>query len=193
MNAKKFFIWSFAISFVLFLIGINTSPSNSYKLTSEQAKEQQQRSDEAIAEARRQQSIAEENAKLEREQNMVKERESALNSEPVNIPDFFKAYSQNTIAADNKFKNKLIKINAIVHHVTIDDKGTPYIRAMLFGDGAKGVAVQLNYKKDNIDTLSNLTKMDLTTSLCFSKGRLSDYVEFYDCELLTVNKKKITP
>lgn len=180
MNAKKFLIWSLIATSLLLIIGVNTSTK------SKEAKEQQQRSDEAIAEARRQQII-------EDEKNMAKDRESALNSQPINIPEFFKAYSENAIAADNKFKNKAIKINAIVHHVAVDYKGIPYIRAMLFGDGAKNIAVQLNFKKDSVDALSKLTKMDTTTSLCFSEGKIIDYVEFYDCELLTVNKIKITP
>ncbi len=81
------------------------------------------------------------------------------------------AYSDNTIAADQKFKGKIYRVSGMVVDINTDVWGNPYI-TMQGGDNPF-MLPQFKFEKSELAQLANLKKGTRATLVCVGKGDIA--------------------
>ena len=86
----------------------------------------------------------------------------------ISANDIVSAYGENTVAADQKFKDKKFKISGIVSDINTDLMGDPYIT--LSGGGNQFMEPHFGFEKSEAAQLANLKKGAMVTLVCIGKG-----------------------
>lgn len=76
----------------------------------------------------------------------------------VRAPDLWQAYQENEVAADQRFKDKVVIVTGVVENIGKDIMDTPYVtlRTQDFGSAGYWAQVQCMFADTNIDTLGRL-------------------------------------
>lgn len=82
--------------------------------------------------------------------------------------DIVAAYGENTVAADQQFKDKKFKISGIVSDINTDLFGDPYIT--LSGGDNQFTEPHFGFEKSEAAQLANLKKGAMVTLVCIGKG-----------------------
>lgn len=80
----------------------------------------------------------------------------------VTAQDLLAAYDENTVAADNTYKNKLLKVTGTVETIGKDVLDTAYV-ALTNGEPYSLISVQCYFAKDNLDDIATLKEGDIVT------------------------------
>lgn len=110
--------------------------------------------------------------------------------------DIVSAYGENTVAADQQFKDKKFKISGIVSDINTDLMGDPYIT--LSGGGNQFMEPHFGFDKSEAAQLANLKKGAMVTLVCIGKGDvaktpMSDSCLLVDDGDVAANKMVTTP
>ncbi|MEN6316618.1 MAG: hypothetical protein ABFD25_20475 [Clostridiaceae bacterium] len=109
-------------------------------------------------------------------------KEEASPMETVTAGDIARAYHENTVAADQRFKSKKIKISGKVADINTDIMGNPYIT--LRGGVNQFMEPQFAFNKSSADSLANLKKGSKVTLICTGKGDIAKTPMLDSCSLL---------
>ncbi len=100
--------------------------------------------------------------------------------ESVTAQDIAKAYDENTVAADLRFKGKKFKVTGTVSDINTDFMGDPYVTLR----GANQfTAPHFAFDKDNASVLAKLKKGEKITLVCTGKGDVAKTPMSGDCAL----------
>ena len=130
----------------------------------------------ADAAAREQRSAAQ--AEEKREQ--ARQRMESLPE--VKASDIAIAYNENTVAADQRFKNKEFKVSGTVVDINTDIMGNPYIT--LRGGVNQFMEPHFGFEKSAASQLANLKKGSKVTLICTGKGDIAKTPMSDSCSLL---------
>lgn len=161
---KKLFKWAFFL-FLAFIglaifIGSNMTPE-------EKAKYEAQRQAEAAAEA---------------EQKATQAKQEADSMELVQVSAIAKAYNDNTVAADQLYKGKKLKVQGTVAEISTNIMGDPYLQ--LRGGVNQFMEPQMHFDKGAADQLAKLKKGQQVTAVCEGSGDIGKTPMLNDCSLL---------
>jgi hypothetical protein len=92
------------------------------------------------------------------------------------------AYDQNTVAADQQFKDKQFKVTGTVSDINTDIMGDPYIT--LSGGQNQFMEPQFQFEKSAQASLAKLRKGDKVTVACTGKGDIAKTPMSASCTLL---------
>jgi len=126
--------------------------------------------------AREQKSVQQ--AEVKRKQ--LKQEIAALIT--VTASDIAAAYNANTVAADQKFKDKKFKVSGVVVDINTDFMGNPYVT--LRGGVNQFMQPQFRFEKSNTAQLANLKKGAKVTLVCIGKGDVAKTPMSGSCSLL---------
>jgi len=82
-------------------------------------------------------------------------------------------YDSNKIAADKKYKGKLLEVTGVISDIGTDIMGTPYYAL----ETDKGYIVQCMVPKANIDEMTEFKKGDGIVITRYCKGMLFSFIE----------------
>jgi tRNA_anti-like len=99
----------------------------------------------------------------------------------VSAGDLFKAYEANEIAADQRFKDKLLEVTGKIDSIGKDILDTPYI-ALSTGGQFEILHVQAYFDEGALSQLANLSKGQSVTLHCRCDGKMMN-VMLKDCTL----------
>lgn len=88
-------------------------------------------------------------------------------------------YNENQVAADQKYKNKLVEISGVIQSIGTDIGGTPYI--VLKGREFSLFGVQCMFDKSQIDKLAALNKEQSITIICRVSGEIVGNIILRNC------------
>ncbi len=92
------------------------------------------------------------------------------------------AYSENTVAADQQFKDKKFKVTGTVADINTDFMGDPYIT--LRGGVNQFMEPQFGFEKSDAAKLANLKKGSKVSLICIGKGDVAKTPMSGSCTLL---------
>jgi hypothetical protein len=92
------------------------------------------------------------------------------------------AYNENTVAADQKFKDKKFKVTGLVASINTDFMGDPYIT--LSGGVNQFMEPQFGFSKTEAERLANLKKGTKVSLVCVGKGDVAKIPMSGSCVLL---------
>lgn len=161
---RKFFKWLF-LAFVGFTaLGLVIEASKSPEQKAAEAREREARELQQAAQVR-QNTIA--------EQNSLPSYRAA---------DLARAYADNTVAADQMFKNKKYKVSGTVDSINTDLFGQPYL--VLRGGVNEFMEPQFSFSSSSAQMLGALRKGHKVTLICMGKGDVAKIPMSGDCQLL---------
>ncbi|MDC0719109.1 OB-fold protein [Nannocystis bainbridge] len=99
----------------------------------------------------------------------------------VTARELFEAYEKNEIAADNRFKDKLLEVSGKVDNVGKDLLDTPYV-ALSTGGKFDILGVQAFFDDASLPKLANLSKGQDVTVACRCDGKFGN-VMLKECTL----------
>jgi hypothetical protein len=116
---------------------------------------------------------------LQREQDEAAERQRAIDDLPVVTSQALSAaYDENTVAADQRFKDKQFKVKGTVTEISTDIMGDPYITL-------KGTNMflepQFKFDKDATEQLAQLKKGMSVELICTGRGDIAKTPMSDDC------------
>jgi hypothetical protein len=160
----KLFKWAFfgfvGLMVLAYFIGANMSPE-------EKA---------AIAEKRKAEAVAD--AKVAADQ--AKQAAAAL--ETVTAAEITKAYDGNTVAADQKYKGKTLKIKGTVSDIATDFLGNPYVT--MKGGVNEFMEPQFKFPSGAADQMAKLKKGQAVTFVCTGAGDVAKTPMLDDCSMV---------
>ncbi|KIM05158.1 MAG: hypothetical protein KN64_03780 [Sulfurovum sp. AS07-7] len=106
---------------------------------------------------------------------------SSVSLETFSAKDLAKAYDENTVFADQKFKDKQFKVNGIISDISTDIMGNPYLT--LKGGVNEFMEPQFQFDKSEINQLASLKKGKNITLICTGKGDIAKTPMSGDCSL----------
>ncbi|CAO3299744.1 TPA: hypothetical protein ACGCGJ_001000 [Stenotrophomonas maltophilia] len=185
---KKFLKWAIIVIVVLFvglmalgmLVDANKTPE---QRAAETAAREQQRTEAAAAreQAKADAAASKERAKAEAEQKKLDEERAALDALPqVTVAELAKAYEENTVAADQKFKGKRYRVSGTVDSINTDLMGDPYVslRAGLF------IEPQFSFSQAHLEVIGTLKKGQTVNLVCTGRGDVGKTPMSKDCQVL---------
>lgn len=95
--------------------------------------------------------------------------------------DIAKAYDENTVAADQRFKGKQFKVSGVVDEISTDIMGDPYIT--LKGGVNQFMEPQFKFDKSALDQLATLKKGKKVMLMCTGTGDIAKTPMNEDCSL----------
>lgn len=161
MNIIKFLFWGF-----IAIVGISIYMQSSMT-PEEKAQYEQKEAQEAAIKAQN---------KKERVQQMAPSLPTTTSF------DLAKAYDENTVAADQAYKGKLIKITGIVADINTDFSGDPYIT--MKGGINQFMEPQFKFDKSSINELAGLKKGSKLTIVCTGNGDIAKTPMLEDCVIV---------
>ncbi|MBS7327845.1 MAG: hypothetical protein KIG68_03725 [Oxalobacter sp.] len=96
--------------------------------------------------------------------------------------EMVKAYAANTVAADQKFKDKRIKVTGVVKDINTGITGAPYV-IMSTGYKYGLYDPHFNFSKDHLNELAKVQKGKSITVICTGHGDIAKTPMNEDCEL----------
>lgn len=88
----------------------------------------------------------------------------------VTVTELEAAYDANAIAADTRFKDKVITVSGVVTNIDKDIVGSPFVTLGTSVDDLLGA--HATFARDATDQLSRLSKGQTVTVKCVGKGKL---------------------
>ena len=140
----------------------------------ESAKSPEQKAAESAA---REQEAAQ---AAEAEREKAKQEMDALPA--VTASEIARAYSENTVAADQQFKGKKFKVTGTVDDISTDIMGDPYVT--LRGGVNQFMEPQFSFDKSASDQLASLKKGAKVTLVCTGKGDVAKTAMSGDCMMM---------
>jgi Na+-transporting methylmalonyl-CoA/oxaloacetate decarboxylase gamma subunit len=113
-------------------------------------------------------------------QEQAKQEMAALPA--VTAASIASAYSENTVAADQQFKDKKFKVSGTVADINTDFMGNPYIT--LRGGVNQFMEPQFGFEKSDASQLANLKKGTKVNLICVGKGDVAKTPMSGSCTLL---------
>lgn len=101
----------------------------------------------------------------------------------VTAKDLLAAYEENTVAADNAYKGKLLKVTGTVGMIGKDILDTAYV-TLTNGESYALISVQCYFAKDNLDDIATLKEGDTVTIIGKCDGSTLN-VALKQCDLVT--------
>lgn len=80
----------------------------------------------------------------------------------ITAKDLLTAYEENTVAADNQYKNQLLKVTGTVGSIGKDIMDSAYV-TLTNDDPYSFISVQCFFEKDNLDDIATLKEGDTVT------------------------------
>lgn len=115
-----------------------------------------------------------------KKQELTKQEMAALPA--VTAASIASAYSENTVAADQQFKDKKFKVTGTVVDINTDFMGNPYIT--LSGGVNQFMEPQFGFEKSDAPKLANLKKGSKVKLICVGKGDVAKTPISGSCTLL---------
>ena len=143
-----------------FVIDANMSPEEKAKLA-------EKRKADAAAEA----TAKAETAKQEAESMPI-----------VSAAEIAKAYEANTVAADQQFKDKKVKVSGTIGDINTNFMGNPYIT--MTGGENPFMLPQFHFDKGAADQIAKLSKGKKVTVICTGNGDVAKTPMLGDCSLV---------
>jgi hypothetical protein len=113
----------------------------------------------------------------------VERQQSEIASLPlVTASRIAQAYEENTVAADQVFKDKRFRVTGIVSSISTDFLGRPYVT--LRGGVNQFMEPQFSFSKDSASQVAALRKGDKITLACRGRGDVAKTPMSDDCLLL---------
>lgn len=174
---KKVLKWVGGGFLALIILGVivETTKSPEEKAADKAALEQDMA---ASAAAKEEKARGKAEAKAERE----KKRLEALPD--VTAHDIAVAYNENTVAADEQFKDKEFKVTGTVSDINTDLFGRPFLT--LRGGVNEFMEPQFAFNKSAASQLAKLRKGSRITMTCTGKGDIAKVAMSEDCTLVDV-------
>ena len=110
------------------------------------------------------------------------ENESKIEYIEISADDIFSAYQENEIAADERFKGKLVKITGIISAINSRDILTS-ANVLLSVDGSYLGCVQCNFNSSDAKDLASLEKGQTVTIIGTCKGLTTFNIMINACKL----------
>jgi hypothetical protein len=96
--------------------------------------------------------------------------------------DLARAYEENTVSADAKFKGKRFRVSGVITAINTDFMGDPVI--VLRGGVNPFMEPQFSFDKSAIDAIGKLKKGSTITMECKGKGDVAKTPMSDDCEIV---------
>lgn len=133
------------------------------------------------------QQAAEVGARKQEQQRMADEARAHARAEQAALPsynssDLAIAYSENTVAADQRFKDKRYKVSGVVESINTDLFGYPYL--VLRGGVNEFMEPQFSFDNSAMAQLSALRKGMKVSLICVGTGDVAKTPMSGDCVLL---------
>jgi hypothetical protein len=120
-------------------------------------------------------------AKLaEKKQAELAKRAEEIAAMPVvSAAQLARDYEDNTVAADQKYKNKEFKVSGKVSDINTDFAGSPYITM-----GGGFIPPQFKFSRDHAEQLAKVRKGMQLTLLCTGKGDIAKTPMSDECQII---------
>lgn len=158
--------------------------AESLKSPEEKAAEQAKKAaDTALREAAREaNSAAEKEQKAAAQQAKLEQAAREIEALPnYSAREIAADYEANTVAADQKYKDKMFKITGRVSDINTDFTGDPYIT---MGGTNSFMQPQFSFNKDSLGQLAKIKKGMTLTIACKGRGDVVKMPVSGDCQLL---------
>lgn len=116
------------------------------------------------------------------QEKQEKDRQEMAAIPAVSAADIAHAYSENTVAADQKFKGKRFKVSGTVVDINTDFAGDPYLT--LKGGVNQFMEPHFNFDKSASEQLSKLKKGAKVSLICVGKGDVAKTPMSGSCSLI---------
>lgn len=160
----KLFKWAFfgfvGLMVLAYFVGANMSPE-------EKA---------ALAEKRKAEAAAEVQAAADQA------KQAAASLGTVTAAEITKAYDGNTVAADQMYKGKTLKIKGTVSDISTDIVGNPYVT--LKGGVNQFMEPQFQFLSGAVDQMAKLSKGQSVTFVCTGAGDIAKTPMLRDCAMV---------
>mgnify|MGYP003415870741 FL=1 len=161
---KKILKWAAIFFGVIIILGVI---SNALKSPEEKAADQAKIQKQQVEQSATKQEAA---------------KKEALAMEEFTANDIAKSYNENTVAADQKFKDKKFKVIGTVADISTDLLGDPYVT--LRGGVNQFMEPQFGFEKSDSAQLAKLKKGSKVTLICTGKGDVAKTPMSGSCSLL---------
>ncbi len=104
------------------------------------------------------------------------------NAVKVTAKALYDAYDKNEFSADNEYKDKVIEVSGKIYSIGTDIWGKPQV--LLYADSYGFSTVDCSFSKDQINTLSTLSKEQNVVIRGTCEGMSILSVELSDCEIV---------
>ncbi|QSB01992.1 hypothetical protein JWZ98_03250 [Methylomonas sp. EFPC1] len=164
----KFIKWTVGIAFAAVIgLVILGSVIESNKTPEEKAADESRRQEQNVADAKQKQEQA------------IQEMAS-LPAYSAN--DLAYAYNENSVAADQKFKDKKFKVSGVISAINTDIFGNPYLT--LKGGVNQFMEPQFSFDKDSIASIAKLKSGMKVNLVCTGKGDIAKTPMSHNCVLI---------
>lgn len=99
----------------------------------------------------------------------------------VTAVELSRAYAENTVAADAKFKGKKFKVTGVVEDINTDFMGNPYLTLRGVNQFMPG---QYGFSKSDNESLSQVRKGNRVTLVCTGQGDIAKMPSSKDCSFV---------
>ena len=161
---KKFFKWAFFAFVGLVALGMVIQAN----MTPEEKA--------ALAEKQKAEAVAESQVKAD----AAKKEAAAL--EVVTASQITRAYSDNTVAADQAYKGKKLKVSGTVADIATDIMGNPYVT--MAGGVNQFMEPQFKFDQGAVDQMAKLKKGSKVTFVCVGAGDVAKTPMLDDCAVV---------
>ncbi len=126
-------------------------------------------------------SAREQQALVKAEQDKAQIQQEIDNLLSVSAHEIASEYNENTVAADQKFKDKKFKVSGTIADINTDFMGDPYLT--LKGGVNEFMEPQFGFEKSDSVQLADLKKGQKVTLICIGKGDVAKIPMSGSCSL----------
>ncbi|MDP3266383.1 MAG: hypothetical protein Q8M39_06115 [Sulfuricurvum sp.] len=116
------------------------------------------------------------------EQDQAQAQQEIDNLPSVSASEIASEYNENTVAADQKFKDQKFKVTGTIADINTDFMGDPYLT--LKGGVNQFMEPQFGFEKSDAAQLANFAKGQKVTLICIGKGDVAKTPMSGSCSIL---------